>query len=92
MNKDSTTQDHHEGEPVEGCLLHEISEPGAYICHWNGDLLRVTDEVVPEELSQGLQFDEGDEPCYVTRISDNPYVPISEARLTAANLDVDIRF
>ncbi len=72
-------------------LLEEVREPGAYIRHQSGDLLRIprggrasadTGDVLPRD----------DRPVYVLKISDDPFIRISRARLAAANLDVEVNF
>ena len=68
-----------------------ISEPGAYVCHWSGHLLRVPqDGVAPGgSLTLGLV---SREPLTVTKISDDPFITLARARLLAANRDLDVRF
>ncbi len=72
-------------------LLDEISEPGAYVCHGSGDLLRVTGTGVPSDGAEAIKSG-GSEPVYVTLVSKDPFVPISRARIAAANLDIEISF
>ncbi len=69
--------------------LSDIDRPGAYLCHWNGDLLRV----VPDDDGQGadgISEPPADAPPMVTVLSLDPYVSLSVARMTAANLDLEI--
>ena len=77
-------------------LVQDIREPGAYVCNWSGDLLRVTDRPVPAEQLPPLPdvptAEAGAEPPRVVKISSNPYIPISLARMAAANLDLEINF
>ncbi len=68
-----------------------ISEPGCYVCNWSGHLLRV-----PKD---GFAFGRaplanlvGSEPLFVTKISDNPYIPITKAKLLACNFDLHVTF
>ena len=72
-------------------LLDEISEPGAYVCHGSGDLLRVADTEAPPDNVEPIQS-HGSQPVYVTQISRDPFVPITKARVAAANLDIEIHF
>ena len=72
-------------------LLDEITEPGTYVCHGSGDLLRVAETEAPPSDVEPMQK-QGDQPVYVTQISRDPYVPISKARVAAANLDIEIKF
>ena len=71
--------------------LEDLNEPGAYVCRGSGDLVRVTNagqssEAVPL-LEQGTL-----DAVYVTQISGNPYLPIVQARMEAANRDLEINF
>lgn len=70
--------------------LEDIARPGAYIRLGTGDLIRVTPGTGGAE--GGPLPDGGTEPVYVVQISGNPYIPISEARMAAANLDIEINF
>ena len=68
-----------------------ICEPGAYICNWSGHLLRVPEDGVTAGRSPMLNII-GPEPLYVTKISDNAYIPVTKARLLAANWDLFVNF
>jgi len=72
--------------PFEG-----INEPGAYIANWSGHLLRVPEDGVASGRSPVINV-VGTDPLTVTKISDNPYVPLTKARLVASNLDVNVNF
>lgn len=73
--------------------LDEVTEPGAYVCPLTGDLIRlVRSGAMPQEREAELLAKHGAEPIYVARISNDPFIPISKARIAAANLDVDIHF
>ncbi len=68
-----------------------LNEPGAYVCNWSGHLLRVP----PESLGLGhspLLTIGGHEPLYLTKIYNDPYVPINKARELAADCDVAVNF
>ena len=71
--------------------LDEIAEPGTYVCPQTGDLIRLVRGGAPLDDTE-LRKKHGDEPVYVTRISNDPFIPISRARMAAANLDVEITF
>ena len=68
-----------------------ISDPGAYICNWSGHLLRIPEDGVASGRGPVLSI-VGAEPLFVTRISDNPFITITKAKLLAANWDVDVNF
>jgi hypothetical protein len=60
-----------------------IRSPGTYVCNWNGHLLRVPERaLVPDGVINLV----GPEPLLVTKISDDPAVPLREARQVAAEL------
>ena len=72
-------------------LLSEITEPGTYVCHGSGDLLRVAEAENPPGDAAPMDSQDG-QPVYVTRVSSNPFFPISRARVAAANMDIEIQF
>ena len=68
-----------------------INEPGCYICNWTGHLMRVPPDGVAPGRSPLLNII-GQDTLYVTKISDDPYIPVTKARLLAANCDVAVNF
>ncbi len=68
-----------------------INEPGAYICNWSGHLLRVPDDGVTPGRSPMINM-VGHEPLFVTKISDNPYITVTKAKLLASNFDLAVNF
>ncbi len=68
-----------------------IAEPGTYICNWTGHLLRVPEESLAPGSSPTMSII-GPEPLFVTRISDNAYIPVTQARLLASTLDMAVNF
>jgi hypothetical protein len=68
-----------------------IQEPGAYICMWSGHLLRVPEDGVTPGRSPMVNIVGGDQ-LFVTKISDNPYVTLTKARLLASNFDINVAF
>ncbi|MCH7812402.1 MAG: hypothetical protein IID40_00120 [Planctomycetes bacterium] len=80
------------GSQTGACVSFEnIVEPGAYICNWSGHLLRVPEDGVTPGRSPMLNI-VGPEPLFVTKISDNPYVTLTKAKLLASNMDVCVNF
>jgi hypothetical protein len=69
----------------------QINAPGTYICNWSGHLLRVPDDGVTAGRSPMLTL-VGSQPLSVTKISDNPYITVTKARLLASNFDLAIDF
>lgn len=68
-----------------------ISDPGCYICNWTGHLLRVPPDGVKPGRSPLMSF-RAHEPLFVTKISNDPFVPLSKARMLAADCDVAVNF
>ncbi len=68
-----------------------INEPGAYICNWSGHLLRVPEDGVTAGRSPLINI-VGNEPLTVTKISENPYITLTKAKLLASNFDLNVNF
>ena len=68
-----------------------IHEPGAYICRWSGHLLRVPEDSISSEHTPRMSVI-GADALLVTKIDNDPYVPVTKARLLAANHDVSVNF
>lgn len=68
-----------------------ICDAGAYVCDWSGHLLRVPEEVAQSRRSLPINI-VGREPLTVTKISDNPHIPLHGAQEAARSLDVAVNF
>jgi len=68
-----------------------INEPGCYVCNWNGHLIRVPEDGVKAGRSPLLSIT-GNGPLFVTKICNNPYIPLSKCRMLAADCDVAVNF
>ncbi len=68
-----------------------INEPGTYVCNWSGHMLRVPEDAIKPGRSPLMSIC-GCEMLFVTKISDDPFVTISKARLLAANCDLVVNF
>ncbi len=68
-----------------------IKSPGTYVCNWSGHLMRIPERtVVPgEALTLNIV---GHEPLTVTKISDDPRVPLAEARTLATGMGISVGF
>ncbi len=74
------------------CVPFEsIQEPGCYICNWSGHLVRIPDDGVTPGRSPMVAI-VGNEPLFVTKICDNPFVTATKARLLASNFDLPVNF
>jgi hypothetical protein len=71
--------------------FENIHEPGCYICSWSGHLLRVPEDGVAPGRSPLISMI-GTEPLFVTKVSDNPFIPVTKAKLVASNLDCNVNF
>ena len=69
----------------------QINEPGSYICNWSGHLLRVPEDGVAPGRSPLLNI-VGTDPLFVTKISDNPFITLTKAKMVASNLDINVNF
>lgn len=69
----------------------DIQEPGCYVCNWSGHLLRVPQDGVAAGRSPLISIF-GKEPLFVTKISDNPFIPVTKAKMIACNLDCNVNF
>lgn len=69
----------------------DINEPGTYVANWSGVLLRIPEDSIKPGLSPLLNI-VAKKPLFVTKISENPYVPITKARQLAADLDCNVAF
>ena len=76
---------------VRSTPLGEITEPGAYVCSRTGDLFRVVGRGAFSNEAELIEK-HGTEPIYVTRISNDPFIRISQARVAAANMDIEVSF
>ena len=68
-----------------------INEPGCYVCNWSGHLLRVPEDGVAPGRSPLINI-VGHDPLYVTKISDNPFITLTKAKMVASNLDINVNF
>ena len=77
-----------EPEPEPSTEARQIMQPGCYVWTESGNLLRVLPDASTWETA-GLQDSREDGRSGWTMISDDPFVPLTTARLIAANLDID---
>ena len=68
-----------------------INDPGTYVCNWSGHLLRVPEDAVKAGRSPLLSI-KGTDTLFVTKISNDPYIPVSKARMLSADWDVMVNF
>ncbi len=71
--------------------FESISLPGTYYSNWSGHLLRVPEDALQPGRSPVVEI-RGKEPMFVTRLSEDPVLCLSKARLIAANRDLAVNF
>ncbi len=69
----------------------KLNEPGAYFCNWSGHLIRVPQDAVRQGRSPVIEI-LGTEPLCVTKLSDDAFIPVTKARMIAADLDHAVNF
>ena len=87
----TNSQHHAPTRPVTMIPWDRVNEPGAYVCDWSGHLLRIPKDSVTSRRSPALNII-GQEPLFVTKICDNPYIPLTEARLLTSAVDMNVSF
>lgn len=71
--------------------FESIQEPGCYICNWSGHLCRVPEDGVAPGRSPLINII-GHDRLWVTKISDNPYMTLTKAKMVASNFDCPVNF
>jgi len=69
----------------------QIDSPGVYIENRRGVLLRIPPDALIPGRSPAIEV-LSDEPWLVTKISEDPYLPLTKARMIAADMDLRIHF
>ena len=73
------------------CYFGQINQPGCYILQHSGTLLRVPEDALIPGRSPAIDF-VSNQKWIVTKITDDPFIPLTQARMTAADLDLFINF
>ncbi|MGE3181355.1 MAG: hypothetical protein AB7N71_06975 [Phycisphaerae bacterium] len=68
-----------------------ITTPGAYICDWSGHLLRVPTEAISKSGAPAMNVI-GPSPLTVTKISEDPYIPLTQAKHLATQRKLAVKF
>ena len=88
----ATNSKYSDGKPNGQVIPFDcICEHGTYVCNWSGHLLRVPEDDIAPGRSP-LMTIVGSDKLFVTKISDNPFLTLTKARLEAANADVNVNF
>jgi len=89
----STNVQRHTPEQEVGIELpfSKINEPGTYFSNWSGHLIRIPADAIKPGRSPVLGI-LGREAMTVTKLSDDPFLCLSKARMIAADLDLQVNF
>jgi hypothetical protein len=68
-----------------------ISQPGCFVMNKTGDLVRIPDDALVDGRSPTLDI-VSNEPWLMTKISNDPYLPLRKARAVAADMDLHVNF
>lgn len=71
--------------------FNDIDEPGTYYSHTTGWLYRMPEDSLSQGHSPVVNIVTSED-HYLTKISDDPWVPIGKARELCANMDFDVNF
>jgi hypothetical protein len=85
-----TTEFDHKGIGTQ-VPFEAINEPGCYVCNWSGHLLRVPEDSIKPGRSPVITI-KGNEPLFVTKLTCDPFIPVTKARTLAADCDVPVNF
>jgi len=69
----------------------ELHEPGCYISNSTGNLFRVPEDALAANRSPLIEI-VSNSGTMMTRVSEDPWIPISKARQLAADADLAINF
>ncbi len=69
----------------------EIREPGAYVSNTTGHLVRIPPDAVKPDRTPVIDL-VANEPLLFSRISSNPFISITKARMLACDLDLPVSF
>ena len=71
--------------------FEKVNEPGAYFCNWSGHLMRIPEDAVRQGRSPLIEII-GPETMIVTKLSDDPFIPLTKARMLVADFDHSVNF
>ena len=71
--------------------FESISQPGTYYSNWSGHLIRVPEDALQPGRSPVVEI-RAKVPMIVTRLSGDPFLCLSKARMIAADFDLAVNF
>ncbi|MFQ5590464.1 MAG: hypothetical protein ACE5HE_04795 [Phycisphaerae bacterium] len=81
----------HQTSPGESLAFSDVHAPGCYVGRETGYLFRIPQEAVVEGRGPQIEIISRP-PKTVTKIADDPWVPIGRARFLAADADLYVGF
>ena len=72
-------------------LFEQINSPGCYVSQQSGSLYRIPEDALIQGRSPALVV-VSNEPQVVTKITSDPFLPLTKARLLAADFDLSVNF
>lgn len=91
MSTTTKYAEHRPGNCGTQVMFENLQEPGAYLSNWSGHLIRVPGDALKPGRSPVIEI-LGKEPMFVTKLSDDPFVSITKARMLAADFDLPVNF
>jgi hypothetical protein len=88
---ESKTQNVFNSQHTQRIAFGDVNTPGSYVCNESGCLFRVPEDGLVSGRSPLIEI-VSRTPTMMTKISDDPWLPISKARQLAADADLYINF
>ena len=89
-----TTTKEHKGSPTctgNRVAFSELETPGTYVSNESGELFRIPNDALAAGRTPVMDI-VSNSPRMLTKISDDPWIPISKARQLAAGSDLFVDF
>ena len=80
------------GAPIATKTWNNVNQPGSYVCNDTGLLLRVPATGLKDGVAPVIDFLGPQGPVKVTRISDNPSLPIADLRTLSISAQIKPQF
>jgi len=86
-----TTTQVRDTQHTQRVAFSELHRPGTYVCNETGTLFRIPQDALVSGRSPLIEI-VSTQPTMMTKLSDDPWLPISKARELAADCDLYISF
>jgi hypothetical protein len=91
VNTREIAQGSRQNAKLTTCPFGQIETPGLYVEHATGTLLRVPNDALAPGRSPVMEI-VANQPWIVTKISDDPFLSLTKARMLTADLDIYVNF